>query len=113
MTQLGAQLLSMAIELPVAWLIVVVTRWPSRGALHVVLAGAVGTSVTHPLLWSGVEALGPSLGHEAAVLAGEAAVIAVEAAIYAWGAGLSARRALLLSALANVASAGIGFALLS
>ncbi len=48
MSEAEALLISMAIEGPVAWAIVVSAGCPSRGPLHVGAASMVATAVTHP-----------------------------------------------------------------
>ena len=52
MTETEALLISMAIEGPVAFALVALARWPSRGALHVGAAAMIATAVTHPQMWA-------------------------------------------------------------
>jgi hypothetical protein len=111
LSELQALLLSAAIEAPIAWLVVRLSRWPSRGPLHAALAAAVATAVTHPQLWAAVLWLTPRFGWAPVTLAGEAAVVVVEGLLMAWMAGLRLRHAMLLSLLTNSASFAIGLLL--
>ena len=52
MSEAEALLISMAIEGPVAFALVALARWPSRGALHVGAAAMIATAVTHPQMWT-------------------------------------------------------------
>jgi hypothetical protein len=105
MSWAGAFLLTLAIEVPLA--LACLRGWP-RG--RVVLAAALATGLSHPLLWFVLaRALpGPFLVR---VLAGETAVIALEALVY-----LAALRplrpghALAVSATLNAASYLVGLA---
>lgn len=112
MIQFEAMLLSMAIEAPIAFAIVLATRWPSRGAWHVALAAIVATAVTHPQLWMATLWLEPRLSYWSALGIGEAAVVLIEAAVIAWATGLTAVRSLIVSAATNGASAAVGIVLL-
>ncbi|HEY3815349.1 MAG TPA: hypothetical protein VGL66_19180 [Caulobacteraceae bacterium] len=111
MSEFQALLLSAAIEAPIAWLLVRLTRWPSRGPLHAALAAAAATAVTHPQLWAAVLWLTPRFGWSPVVVAGEAVVVVVEGLLIAWMAGLTLRHAMLLSLAANSASFGAGLLL--
>lgn len=111
MTQFEAMLLSMAIEGPIAFAIVVATRWPSRGPFHVALASIIATGLTHPQLWAATLWLEPRLGYWPALGTGEAIVVLIEAAVIAWAAGLPVARSLAVSAITNGASAAIGIVL--
>jgi len=104
MTEAEALLVSAAIEAPIAFLIARFARWPCRGALHVGLASAVATAVTHPQLWSAALWAYPRYPYWPSVIALEAAVIAVEGLLIAWMARLALRHAMLVSVIANSAS---------
>ena len=112
MTEFQALLLSVAIESPLAWLLVTLTGWPSRGAPHAALAAAIASAVTHPQLWAFVTWATPGWGWWPATLAGETAVVAVEAALIAWAIGLRPVHALMLSLVTNAASFAFGLLLL-
>ena len=104
MNEFEAMLMSVLIEGPVAFALVFLTRWPSRGPLHSGLAQMLATAVTHPQFWAAFPWLFARFGYEGAVVAGEAIVIVVEAAFVAWAIGLSPARALIVSFCANGAS---------
>jgi hypothetical protein len=113
MTQWQAELLSLAIEAPVA-VLVAALGFRLRGArvlVLVALAAVAGTALTHPVVWSGVLALAPRIGWEAATAAFEVFAVAGETLVYRLAAALSWRRALLVSVVANVASFGAGLML--
>jgi hypothetical protein len=102
----GAFLLTLAIELPLALLCL---RAHPRG--RVIVAAAVATGASHPLLWF---VLLPALPGSflAGVIAGELAVIALEALVYlAMLRPIRAGHALAVSATLNAASylAGVAF----
>jgi hypothetical protein len=109
MLEFEALLISAAIEAPIAFAVVRATNWPSRGALHAGLAAAVATAVTHPQLWEAAFWAFPRFGYWPSTIALEAIVVIVEAGLIAWMAGLSPRRALLLSLVTNTASCAAGF----
>ncbi len=109
MLEVQALLISAAIEAPVAFAIVRATRWPSRGALHAGFAAAVATAVTHPQLWAAALWAFPIYGYWPSAIVLEATVILVEGGLIAWMAGLSPRRALLLSLVTNTMSCVAGF----
>jgi hypothetical protein len=111
LSEFQALLLSVAIEAPIAWLVVRLTRWPSRGPLHAAMAAATATAVTHPQLWAAVIWLTPRFGWLPVCLAGEVVVIVVEGLLIAWMAGLGMRHAMLLSLVANSASFAAGLLL--
>ena len=99
-----ALVLSAVIEFAIAALIVHLTKWPSRGALHVGLASAVATAVTHPQAWNAALWAYPHLSYWPATLGIETAVIAIEGLLIAWIAALKFRSAMLVSLLANLSS---------
>ena len=109
MLEQEALLISAAIEAPVAFLIVRATHWPCRGAVHAGFAAAVATAVTHPQLWAAALWAYPRFGYWPSVVFLEAIVVLVEGGLIGWMAGLSLRRAALLSLAANAASCAAGF----
>ena len=111
MSEPGALLLSAAVEGPVAFALVALAGWRSRGPIHVALAAMLATAATHPQLWAGALWLYPRIGYAAGVAVAEAAVVLVEAVVIGWAAGMPAARALAVSAVANGASAGLGLVL--
>lgn len=108
MLESEALLLSAAIEAPIAYAIVSLTRWPSRGAMHAGLAAAVATAVTHPQLWSAALWAFPRYGYWPSLVVLEALVVLAEGVLIAWMARLSLRHAMLLSLATNVASCVAG-----
>ena len=111
MTEFEALLASAAIEGPVAYLLVRLTRWPCRGPLQAAFAVMLATAATHPQLWAASLWSFPRFGYWPTMAVTEGAVVVVEAAIVAWVAALSPRRALAVSALANATSFAVGLAL--
>ena len=111
MTEFEALVLSAAIEAPIAFFLVRITRWPCRGPLDAAAAVALATAVTHPQLWNAVLWLYPLIGYWPAVGCTEVSVIVVEAAIIGWITRLSPTRALIVSGIANLASALTGLVL--
>jgi hypothetical protein len=109
MLESEALLISAAIEAPIAYAIVRATRWPSRGAFHAGFAAAIATAVTHPQLWEAALWAFPRFGYWPTTIVLETIVIVVEGGLIAWMAGLSLRRALLLSLVTNTASCAAGF----
>lgn len=103
-----ALLLSCAIEAPIAFSIARLARWPCRGPLHVGLASAVATAVTHPQMWAAALWAYPHFGYWPTVIGIESLVILVEAGLIAWMASLAPGRSLLVSLAANSASALFG-----
>ncbi len=113
MTQWQAELLSLAIEVPVATLVVAVGLH-MRGARMIVvmiLAAAAGTALTHPVVWTGVLALAPRVGWVAAVAALELFAVVGETVVYRVATPLTWRQAGLVSLVANAASFGAGLVL--
>jgi len=98
MTEFEALLASAAIEGPVAYLLVRLTRWPCRGPLQAAFAVMLATAATHPQLWAASLWSFPRFGYWPTMAVTEGAVVVVEAAIVAWVAALSPRRALAVSA---------------
>ena len=84
MTETTALLLSMAIEAPIGYLVARLARWPCRGALHVGLACAVATAVTHPQLWTAAYWAFQYYSYWPSVLALEIAVVVAEGLLIAW-----------------------------
>ena len=109
MTQTGAIFLTLGIELPVAVLMVARLGWAPGRLRLVALASLAASTLTHPLLWMSDPAVAPMIPNwELRVAALEALIVVAEAAVYRLGSGLSARRALAVSFVANVASLGAG-----
>jgi hypothetical protein len=104
MSEAEALLISMAIEGPVAFALVTLANWPSRGALHVGAASTVATAVTHPQMWTLAIWSYGRFPYWPAILAIEALVVVVEAALIAWMARLPPARAGIVSLAANAAS---------
>ncbi|HZC15664.1 MAG TPA: hypothetical protein VE309_02780 [Caulobacteraceae bacterium] len=103
-----ALLISMAIEGPIAFSIVRLTRWPCRGALHAGLASAAATAVTHPQLWSAAIWAYPRFPYWPSIIVLEALVILAEGLLIAWMATLALPRAMVVSLIANTASCVAG-----
>lgn len=108
MQEAAALAISAAVEAPVAAAVVALARWPSRGVLHVAVAAAVATAVTHPQLWEAALWAYPRFGYWPSVAALETVVVLVEALLIAWMAQLRIHRALTLSLAANIASCAMG-----
>ena len=106
MSQVTAMLASIVIEAAVALLLMAALRWP--GALRAAAAAALATLLSHPFAWVGAKALIGPLGYAPAVIAVEAMVIVLESTVYRWLVPLPWRRALLVSAAANLASTACG-----
>jgi hypothetical protein len=104
MSEAEALLISMAIEGPVAFVLVSLVRWPSRGPLHAGLASMVATAVTHPQMWTLAIWSYGRFPYWPAILTIEALVVVVEAALIAWMARLTIGRAGIVSLVANSAS---------
>jgi hypothetical protein len=112
MTEPAALLISIVIETTAAYWLLRSVSWPSRGAEHVALAVAVATAVTHPQAWAAAGWLYPRIGYEPAFLILEITVVLAEAALVHWASGLPPLRALVVSTIANAASAVAGLVLL-
>lgn len=108
MSESEALLISMAIEGPVAFALVALAGWPSRGALHAGLAAMVATAVTHPQMWTLAILSFGRFPYWPSILAIEALVVVVEAGLIAWMAKLAPPRAGIVSLAANAASFLIG-----
>jgi hypothetical protein len=104
MSEAEALLISMAIEGPVAFALVTLAGWPSRGAIHVGAASMVATAVTHPQMWALAIWSYGRFPYWPAILTIEALVVVVEAALIAWMARLTPARAGIVSLVANSAS---------
>jgi len=111
MNEAEALLLSAAIEAPVAFLVVRAARWPCRGALHAGFAAAVATAVTHPQLWSAALWAYTRFAFWPSAIVLEGLVILAEGGLIAWMAGLTLRRAMVVSLAANAASFTAGLLL--
>lgn len=104
MVEAEALLISVAIEGPVSFSIVRLTRWPCRGALHAGLASAVATAVTHPQLWSAAIWAYPRFPYWPSIIVLEALVVLAEGLLIGWMAALALPRAMVVSLIANTAS---------
>ena len=113
MTEFEALLLSVAIEAPVAYLIARLARWPSRGDLHIAAASAAATAITHPQLWAAALWGYWHFPYWLTVFTLESAVVLTEGLLIAWMAALRIDRAMLVSLIANSASAFVGLWLAS
>lgn len=111
MSQLDAMLLSMAIEGPVAYGMVFWRSWSCRGPASVALAIVFATAATHPQLWVASIWLYPRIGYEPTFLLAEGVVILAEACVIPWCTGLRPGQSVLVSAVANGASALTGLVL--
>jgi hypothetical protein len=109
LTEPLALVISAAIEAPIAYFMVTVTKWPSRGPFHAAAASAVATAVTHPQLWFNlVPWLADQMNYWTSVALAEIAVVLVEGVLIAWMAELKLQRAMLVSLVANAASFAAG-----
>jgi hypothetical protein len=109
-SQLQALILTVAIEVPVA--ILLLGRWGSRVAWHRVALAAAGASlVTHPLAWWANTAALAAWPFAARATLIEVAVAAAEALILAWALAVTARRAAVVSIAMNAASFAVGLML--
>jgi hypothetical protein len=104
MVEAEALVISAAIEGPIAFSIIRLTRWPCRGALHVGVASVVATAVTHPQLWSAAFWAYPRFPYWPTIVVLEALVIIAEGLLIAWMAKLALRRAMIVSLIANTTS---------
>ncbi len=104
MSETQALLISMVIEGPVAFALVTLAGWPSRGPAHVGAASMIATAVTHPQMWSLAIWSYGRFPYWPAILTIEALVVVVEAALIAWMARLTPARAGVVSLAANSAS---------
>ncbi len=109
MTQVDAMLLSIAMEVPVALLIGLTQG--VRMAFATACAAALGTMLTHPLVWHGATGLMPVIGYVPTVSIVEAFAVLGEWPLYML-AGWSARWALAGSLLSNGVSFVVGLYLL-
>ncbi len=101
MTQIQAMALSLGVEVPIALAL-------GPRALRTGLAGLAATLITHPVLWLAWFPLRERMPWLVTALALEGAVVAVETLVYRSALALPWRRALLISAVANAASFGVG-----
>lgn len=104
MTELQAMLLSAVIEAHFAALVMLASRWPSRGLWHVALASTVATAVSHPFLWQAVLWGYDHWPDWLAILLPEAVVALAEGALIGWMAQMRLTHAMLVSFFANGAS---------
>lgn len=109
MNQITALILSVLIEAVIA--AALVTLWRAGDARRAALAATLATLVTHWAAWWGVSSLEGSLGYLPAVVVVEACVVLAESVAYRLIVPLRLPRALVVSLVANAASAGVGLAL--
>jgi hypothetical protein len=106
MPQAVAMVMSIAIEAVVAFALIRALRW-GRGS-NAALAAALGTLVTHPIVWALVPRLEVPLGYAGAVALIESGVVLAESLAYRMIVALTWRRALTASLVANAASTASG-----
>ena len=111
MIEIEALALSALIEASIAYLVGRLGRWPSRGNIHIALASAVATAVTHPQLWAAALWAYSRFDYWPSILALEAIVVLVEGVLIAWMAALRLDRAMLVSFVANSGSFLVGLLL--
>jgi len=108
MSQTFSLFLSILIEAAVAFAVMWISGWGS--GMRAMLAATIGTLVTHPIVWQTVPALEPAIGYGVAVVLVEGATVLAESIGYRLIVPLPWGRALAVSLVANVASAGAGLA---
>ena len=107
MSQLEAMLLSLAIEVPVALLLVALLKWrPLPELWRLALVAVAATLLSHPFAWYANEHLTVTWVLRATII--EVSVSVLEAALYAWLGRLGIWRGLVVSTAANGASFGVG-----
>jgi len=106
MPQAVALVTSIAIEAVVAFALIRALRW-GRGC-NAALAAALGTLVTHPIVWALVPRLEDPLGYAGAVALIESGVVLAESVAYRMIVPLAWQRALAASLVANAASTAAG-----
>ena len=109
MGQLGALLLSLAIEVPAAVALARLARWLAPGQWRrLALTGVAATLLSHPFAWFGNRALAALLPFAPRAAVIESCVVLFEALLYWRLTPLALRRGLLVSLVANALSFGIG-----
>lgn len=103
MTEIEALALSAAIEALIAYLVMALARWPSRGNLHVA-AAAAAAAITHPQLWAAALWAYSRFPYWPSIIVLEAVVVLVAGGLIAWIAGLRLERAMVVSLIANSGS---------
>ncbi len=111
MNQTEALLVTLSIEVPIAVALAVWRGWVAGRLGTVALSSLAASLLTHPLLWIVDPRLKTSFDTPMRWALLETAIALVEAGVYVVGAGLTARRAIVTSFLANAASFGIGVAI--
>ena len=109
MSQLGALLLSVLVEAPLA--AAAGARCGKRGARELGRMACIAlaaTLLTHPLAWWANRLLAAALPFAPRALLIELGVVLVEGLLFAWLARLARTRGLLVAALTNGASFGVG-----
>ena len=112
MGQLGALLLSLAIEVPVALALAALLRWLQPGQWRrLALTGLAATMLSHPFAWASNRALGALLPFAPRAALIESCVALFEALLYWRLTPMPLRRGLIVSLVANALSFGAGLAL--
>lgn len=104
MSEFEALALSAVIEAAIAYLVMHLVQWPSRGNLHVAVAAAAGAAITHPQLWAAALWAYSYFPYWPSILALEAVVVLVTGGLIAWAARLRLDRAMVVSLVANSGS---------
>ena len=110
MDQINAMLLSMASEAPAAALLGMMAG--RRASMLAALAAALGTLMTHPIVWYGALRLYQVMDYWPAFAIVETYAILCETVVYRVLTGLAWDRSFALSAAANWASILLGWALI-
>ena len=109
MSEGSALLLSIGAEAVVAAILVMALRWGS--GIRAAFAAVIATLATHWLAWWWMLETMDLLGYGPAFAAIEVVVILVESVAYVVVVPMRTDRALVISLIANSASAGLGLAL--
>jgi hypothetical protein len=107
-TQTGAFLVTLAIEVPVVVAGAALFREPKAGLPRLALLALGANAVTHPLLWIADSALAADVARPLRWTVLELAVVAVEGAAYTVAGGLDRGRAFALAIVANATSFAAG-----
>lgn len=109
MTQLQAQLLTLAVEVPLAALVFEVRGWAEspRHRLRFLAVAVAMSLITHPFAWTLNQDLRPMPFWERALIV-EALVVVLEGALLARWARLGWTRGYQLGLFVNAASFGVG-----
>jgi len=113
MTQWQALLFSIAIEVPVVYLLVTRKNWLRLPYWPYFLVTSLSaTLLTHPLLWHTYVFILPIAGEISTTLLLEGLVVLAEQQVYRHLGKLDSRQALWTSLIANMASFSVGFLVL-